>query len=166
MDDGFIFYIVLAAIALLSQLLTKRKTARNIPPPSQGGASARPRKKPFSFDDILKEFEAEILEKKQPEKEAYQQEPVREVQIEEVKKPQVGGSAKERSSEYSSYEGNSYETLETDDEDISSKIKKYRRDEHYAIAEENLHPIAQILHEKDGAKKAIILSEILNRKYV
>jgi len=166
MDDGFIFYIVLAAIALLSQLLKKRKTARNIPPPSQGGASAKPRKKPFSFDDILKEFEAEILEKKQPEKEAYQQEPVREVQIEEVKKPQVGGSAKERSSEYSSYEGNSYETLETDDEDISSKIKKYRRDEHYAIAEENLHPIAQILHEKDGAKKAIILSEILNRKYV
>ncbi len=156
MDEGFIFYIILAVIALISQLLKKRKAAPPPPVSRPGQGKAQPQKKPFSFEEILKEFQAEILqEERVPE-------PVAKP-VETQRKPVPPRSRKPKA--FEAYEGASYETLETDSEEIDEKLKRYKRDEHYSLDKSERHPILDVLQSEDGPKNAIILSEILNRKY-
>ena len=162
MDEGFIFYIILAVIALVSQILKKRKIAQ---PPSGGNTgegSPRPQKKPFSFEDILKELQ-EVVEEKPVAESPGRTAPVWEEEKRELVPPR---SRKPR--QYESYEGvdvKSQEVLETDTEEISEKIKRYKRDDHYNLVSVTKHPILEVLESDDGPKNAIILSEIINRKY-
>ena len=156
MDEGFIFYIILAVIALVSQLLKKKKEASAPPASRPGQGKPQPQKKPFSFEEILKEFQAEVLqEERQPE-------PIIEP-VETRQKPAPPRSRKPKA--FEAYEGQSYETLETDSEEIDEKLKRYKRDEHYDLASNVRHPIMDVLQSEDGPKNAIIFSEILNRKY-
>jgi len=42
---------------------------------------------------------------------------------------------------------------------------EFSRSENYTVKEEEESEFIKILREPDGAKKAIVLSEIINRKY-
>ncbi len=159
MDEGFIFYIILAVIALISQLLKKKKGAP--PPSSQGGGQAKPRpqKKPFSFEEILKEFQAEVLQEEPEVQPTVKPQPVKE------QKKEASISRAKREKRYETFEGTSYEEATTDNEKLEEKLKKYKRDDHYDISEKEQHPILKLLQSDDGPKNAIVLSEIINRKY-
>jgi len=168
MDLESLLPIVLAVIYILSRFFkskpNQKKTQR--PPVStqqrqkpEVTDKRPPRKKPFTFEDILKEFEKnlsgdEFVEEKPK--------PIEELDYENQKSVTV--EAESRPTKYESYEGTSYETPEVLKKDRNEKTE-FSRSENYTVKEEEESEFIKILREPDGAKKAIVLSEIINRKY-
>ncbi len=176
------FYVIAFVFYIIAQIYRGYKKTKAAPPPPK--TSRQPRrtgdqvpvpvevhtkpvrkksKKRFSFDDLLKEFEESFAEEKRPE-------PVRE-SPEKYEKEVFKGY-----SETESYETENVRTeqppikgLETLESTMDTKPGKteleFTRSEDYKIQKNVENPYAKILREPDGLKKAIILSEILNRKY-
>jgi hypothetical protein len=168
MEDLDIYlYIILFVIYAVSRVFKGIKKAAPKPPVQgspqqpQGGQptqTAPPKRKPFSFEDLLKEFEEAATEKKSPP-------PVREeVAVEPPPPPPIPKVSSERS-KYESYEGMSLETIPGPVEDIGKRKIGYERNKKYSLDTRSPSIYAKMLANPDGAKKAIILSEIINRKY-
>ena len=181
MDKEIIFLIIIFLFSLISNLLNKKKKRQQQRKANQSGngdQTNKPRKRPFSFEDILKEFETEVLDR--PEEKS--------IPTDDDNRPEYGKrlleeydgprpiETKERyidnaptidevSSNYESYEGTSYETISESEIQMPEKLGVSKRDEHYRSRDEESNPYADILKSEDGLKKAIILNEILNRKY-
>lgn len=172
MDFESLLPIVIGIIYLINRVLKERKKQkqqRPAPPTGQRQTSqatpqkeAVPKKKPFTFDDILKEFEknlageelVEEYEKPLPVEEIRHEKP-RVVEVKQEKKPNI----------YQTYEGTSYETPEVLAEDRAEK-EGFSRNENYAVkGQEEENEFIKLLREPGGPKNAIVLSEILNRKH-
>lgn len=177
MDDfQTILYIVVGIIYFLSRALKKKKPPVQPSRPAQemeGDAPQSSPPKPLSFEDLLREF----TEGKQPEEEpAYAPEPI---PVERSKSPmtyrneedddEIFEPAQRRFSDEDSkriYEASvrSVETMKEEQfADTQYHFKQYEdhRDEETTLGAE----VAEMLKDADGARKAVILSEILTRKY-
>lgn len=169
MDIELILYIVFIAIAILTRVLKGKKTT-DVPPQQEDhtmDAPQRPTQKQMSFEELLREFTGEEKphEKTQPRPlkeevvyESYEDEPSYESDYyaDEEAKHTYDRSVREA------------RQLKTIDEIVdlekpleSGHFKGYEIEEEESIAAD----IFESLRDTDGAKKAIILSEIINRKY-
>ena len=170
MDFENFFYVILAVIYFLSRFLKGRKQA-----PREDESYEQPEdtgKKPVTFEDLLREFTQE-KEQQQPSQEVTEVEVVEE----EPFRPARESSRKTYQSPYSDEESKSIfersireakdlaktNKQSTDDKSLVFKeFKPYQEEE-----ESNLFAteLKEMLQSGDGGKKAIILSEILNRRY-
>ena len=164
------YYLVLGAIYLVSQFLKKKKPQNRPAPPKpvQQPMSAQPQqsanptsqakpKKTMSFEDILKEFEKNLSG--EPEEQFEKPKPV-EQHIFSKPEPAV---VKEptHESRYKSYENVDYKAEQSKD----NVEDEFSRNEKYKISAQKEHPYIQMLRDPNGAKNAIVLSEIINKKY-
>lgn len=163
MDLENLLPLVLAAIYILSRVF-KAKPKKDAP-----GRPARPRqtpasdvvehktaeqRKPFSFEDLLKEFEKNLAG------EEYVEEKPMPVEAIEYKKSEPVIPEPERSP-YFSYEGLTYETMaEKEDSSGSDEISENYKQ---VVKEEN--EFVKMFREPNGARNAFVMSEIFNRKY-
>jgi hypothetical protein len=183
-------YLVFAVIYIISRIL-KAKSKNAEPAPRHSQQPTKPvfdtnqdsvpaPRKTMSFEDILKEFEKNIsgIPEEKPE-------PVREP------RRQITFSEKEESEveEYESYEGAGYEnttynrpaheyekyqTITYEDSNFQhetsydldlEKRLEFLRNEKYTIQQNIGSELIRMLREPGGAKNAIVLGEIINRKY-
>jgi len=162
-ENNIIYYLVLGAIYLISRFLKKKKPVpTNAPRPlfedgkdsndyqePMSQPSATP--KPASFEDLLKEISNEFNERKESK-------PV----ITEVEAPIEAiapvREIREKTRE-EKYVERRHKEMAADD-----RIKEIKRlaDEEEA---HDPHAVMELLQEDGGAANAIILSEIMNKKY-
>ncbi|MEQ8711521.1 MAG: hypothetical protein RIC80_00800 [Cyclobacteriaceae bacterium] len=181
MDDfQTILYIVVGIIYFLSRALKKKKPPVKPSRPGQDTEDDTPQttaSKPLTFEELLREF----TEGKQPEEEEQRSpippptpEPARRstspmTYRQEEDDDEILEPAKRRFSDEDSkriYEASirSVEKMKEEEfEDTQYHFKQYEdhRDEETTLGAE----VADMLRDADGARKAIILSEILTRKY-
>lgn len=164
MDDSILYYLVLGAIYVLSKLFGKKKN-QDIPAEVdeyEEVHTPKPQKKPApTFEDILKELTGEespvftAKEKQEPIKPA--PDPV-------------------LATELVDYQRRNIEALDEDDlidivphKPIERKKPEFQRDAHFVVEndeeEDMADSIEEMLSDYDGIRKAIILKEVLDRKY-
>lgn len=164
MDDiQLLIYILLIGFGLFSRFLkAKGKKAK---PPKQPRADGETQERPVTFEELLKEFTGEAKETPRE---------VKPVEIEEPNSPQTPPTP---SYEYEDdeikerYESSVQKAAEiktinelVDLEEGGQKIK-FDHFEAYDEQEKEESEFVKFLRMKDGARKAIILGEILNRRY-
>lgn len=161
MDIELILYIVFVVIALLIRVLKGKK--ENAPPPPQqssNNSGERPQKT-LTFEELLREFTGDEAQREQRPQETYADHDEYEDEEEYVDDDEVKETY-ERSVRQA-------KELKTLDEQVDLKkpittahhFKGYEQEEENTLASD----ILETLKDADGAKKAIILSEIINRKY-
>jgi hypothetical protein len=184
MDDKIIFYIIIGIVYFLFNFLKKKRPEQppetEFPESRQSGRPSAP--KPMSFEELLKE----ITETKHPKTETYTPEPV---------VPEYEYTTSKREVDYDddlpeemSQESESYDTHQNDPiyrqydeakqlafqrasleetqklEDVEVKYARFKVFD--AVQERNLvQEYAGDLHDPEAIKKAVILSEIINRKH-
>lgn len=159
MDDNIIYYLVLGAIYLVSRLLKKKKPVKPIvPQPSvdsyddyeQPIPQQSAPQKPTSFEDLLKEISQEFTDRNEPKPQIKAiEEP--ELVVEPVPKKELTREAK--------YVKKRHKELAEEEE--QRKVKRLMEQEE----EHEPHAVLELLQEDGGAANAIILSEILTKKY-
>lgn len=180
MDDfRIIFYVILGIIFVVSRIVKANKST-NQPPkrpgvnrPQQGSRQGKPA--PASFEDILKEFGEKVEEKSlsreksvvrqqesRPKPRAYEQ------KFEEGRDRMFADEESRRVYEESIKRSEGFDIKFGEDINFGSKRTKFgegaiRKDIH----QKNplIRSIKKDLKDKDGIRKAFILSEILNRRY-
>lgn len=160
MDDNLIYYLVIGAIYLISRLLKKKKAVKPIAPTSTINETEdyqeqipqqQDTQKPASFEDMLKEISQEYTDKKEPEPTiAEVEEPV------ELTEPII---EKEELTTEQKYVKKRKEEIAKEDRRRELRRLEVEEDGH------DSHDVLELLREEGGAANAIILSEIMNRKY-
>lgn len=164
MDDSILYYLVLGAIYVLSKLFGKKKK-QNIPAEVdeyEELETPRPAKKPApTFEDILKELTGEQTpaftkeEKQQP--------------LQPAPEPVLA-------TELVDYQRKNVEALDEDDlidivphKPLERKKPEFERDSHFTVEDEEENEMAngieEMLSDYDGVRKAMVLKEVLDRKY-
>ncbi|MEP2772706.1 MAG: hypothetical protein ABJH05_11185 [Fulvivirga sp.] len=154
MDDiQLILYIIFVAIAILTRVFKSKK--KDQPQPQQQSESEEYENnapKPKSFEDLLKEFTGESTAV-ETEVSSYEEE-------------------YETDDEIETYESANYDKkeLKTIDELVDLEDDRHTGNfKHFAGYEEQDEEVnseyVEMLQNEEGARKAIILSEIINRKY-
>lgn len=165
MDIESLIPLLFAAIYIISRIL-KAKPKKDAPGsparPQQGqqpvsNTSQPKQKKAFSFEDILKEFEKSLATDEYEEEKPL---PVKEIRYEKPSKP-VPVYKEPEPSIYHTYEGLTYDMIKPSDE----KTEEFDRNINYSIKEQFVSDYIKMLREPDGARNAIVLSEIINKKY-
>jgi hypothetical protein len=161
--DDIIVYLIFIAFALLSRLLTKKKDPQK--PAGSGrpeGESERPQKQ-VSFEDLLREFTGEGDEQRKPASAPYNT-----YEEEEYENYEEQNLRDEEAREVYSKSIHQAKNLKTIDELVDyDKIKTKLSDipepekQKYTLADE----IRNQLKNPDEIRKAVIYSEILQRKY-
>mgnify|MGYP001552152112 CR=1 FL=1 len=179
MDDLELYiYIALGVIYFLSRAFRKKKPAA--PPQNQRNADSRSdydqtsqKEKPVSFEDLLREFTG------QKEKPVYDYEEENEGPDETYNEDNYYQEEEQNKEEYETEEELEYKSydevynvnkdLKTLDEQVDLELTKKKRFEEYKIEKGvNIHTakrFRELLQNKDSIKDAIILKEILDRKY-
>ena len=163
-------YILFAVVYIIIRLIkarSKQQKGGTATPPQQGQPrqvreqrqQGQPqRKRAFSFEDILKEFEKnlageEAYEKPLPVEEIKHQKPT---PVVEARKPR-------KKNLYEAYEGSDY--VATDEDQDIKETANFSRNEKYTIKDNVAGEYIKMLRDPQGFKNAIVLSEIINRKY-
>ncbi len=179
MEFKVIFYIIIGIIYLVTKVLKKKKPEQgnwpkvdweDTPGKATDSSTALPKtrvpSKPASFEDLLREISNEFAEKKEPKPTTIVEEKP-ESFIEEIKHPHNGGEAFEHelTHEEKYVLRREHETLEHAQQKPPVPTNAKDRLENYE--EELVEPpeVLSLLQEEGGVANAIILSEILNRKY-
>lgn len=158
MDDiQLLIYIIFVVIALLSRFLKKKKE-----PLPQNPDEDRQDEKQVSFEDLLREFS----EKRQEVRE--QRTPTRRVIPAPSESRKVESVDTISDEEVSKRYQESIKAAESElrlEREVSEKLIHFKNYE--TEAEENLlaGEIKEMLNSPEDAAKAIVLSEIINRKY-
>jgi hypothetical protein len=165
MDLENLMPIILAIIYIASRFLKSKDKKKKAPKPfvegqaspndQQGGATEN--KKGFSFEDILKEFEKN-LSGEEGEDEPAVPEPAKPVRQQQFQSRKVS-----RPSPYKTYEGTVYESRATGDTDAGKE--DFERNQNYKLEEVEESDFLRLLKAPNGARNAIVLGEIINRKY-
>ena len=160
MDDKFIYYLVLGAIYLASRLLKKKKPTAPTPQQSynddqsetyQSPEIERPSvPKPSSFEELLKEISQEFEQRKEPK-------PVAQV-IEPVAEP-IPVAPKVELTREQKYVYKKQAEAKERREAVSLLQLAEQAEEHEP------HPVLELLNEEGGAANAVVLSEIMNRRF-
>lgn len=172
-------YLALAVIYIISRILKARKQS---PPQQQQRAPQQQQRAPqhqrpqqrtqmtetkkqpkprkaFSFDDILREFEKNLAGEDFEEEKAL---PVEEINYE--KETHYPTTEPEKAlNPYESFEGTTYESPKIAERKEQSEV--FSRSEKYNIKEDIVNNYKEMLQDPEGFKNAIVLSEIINRKY-
>ncbi len=160
-----LIYLLLIGFGLFSRLLKAKKKK---PPPQQGPADVdqEPQGKPVTFEDLLKEFTGETQGPTQQERPvpaepmATPKAPEPEYQYEDDDIRERYESSVKKASEIKTID----ELVDLEDDRHTGQFKHFRGyDEHETEKEES--EFIKFLRTEDGPRKAIILSEILNRRY-
>lgn len=164
MDDSVIYYLILGAIYVLSKLFGKKKN-QDIPAEVDEYEEVdipRPAKKPApTFEDLLKELTGE-------EKPVFTSEE-KDQPLKPVPEPILA-------TELVDYQKKNIEDIESDDlidivphKPLERKKPTFERDIHFAVEEEDENDmtdsIEEMLSDYDGVRKAMVLKEVLDRKY-
>jgi hypothetical protein len=179
MDDLELYiYIALGVIYFLSRAFRKKKPVtprqnqQNANPNEDYGRTSQ-KEKTVTFEDLLKEFTGQ---KEEPvyDYEEENSEPDRSYDkgsyYQEVEQSEKESETPEEV-EYKSYDEvyNVSKDLKTLDEQVDLKLAEKKRFDKYKIEEGvNIHTakrFRELLQNKDSIKDAIILKEILDRKY-
>ena len=160
-------YLALGGLYLISKLL-KGATKSHLPnapsqqtddAPEQAQTDAKPRRRPaFSFEELLKEFEQQY-EQKQPEPKPGPE------AVKQEKKPAPERKEEVEVRSYPTYEDMSVEEVSNKHLEGSLMADRFKRDEHYAKKEVIVNDYIKMLREPGGLRNAIVMSEIMNRKY-
>ncbi|MEQ8245241.1 hypothetical protein [Fulvivirga sp.] len=163
MDDiQIVVYIILILFGIVSKVLKKKKEVPNkTATPATGqrktnqSSGQGQKKAPMSFEDLLKEFTEEpqsAPRPREPEVVDYEEFDYKdETEIQRIFEESVAASKKydEASHRDDRHTGNFTHFEGYSEEDTEEEESEY----------------AKLLQDDESAKKAIILSEILNRKY-
>lgn len=164
----YIILLVIYAVARLFKASGKRPPVRKIE--SSGSDPVQPahtpqtrKKRPFSFEDLLSEFEESFAERTKTEPEV---EPpvVEETASGRIPESPSADTRPAADSGYFTYEGMSYDDV-TPQTPLVAPVSSFTRDARYKIDRGRKHPIVKKLQQSGGLKDAILLSEILNRKH-
>ncbi len=161
MDDKFIYYLVIGAIYLISRMLKKKKPPTPVAPPMQNMEEAREQAapvaqrfstpKPSSFEDLLKEISQEFEGRREPTSTVAQvPEPV------EIVKPSPSLEELTREQKYVKRK-----QKEAAEEANQKRLLRLADQEN----EHEPHAVLELLQKEGGAANAVVLSEILNRRY-
>ena len=165
-DSKIIWYIVLGAIYVLSKVFKKKKQPVEQQPYDENEEYQTkvepPKKTPSSFDEILKELSKEINPEESKTITA-------EIEVEEIKPLVSETNPLPNYAPKSDYELKVEKANQLPTKTFANRDRPlYQRNEKFAIVEEEnemAQDIHDLLSDADGPKKAVILSEILNRKY-
>jgi len=163
-------YVLFAVIYIISRIIKARskQQRQQQQQPQRQAQTSKPiqqqnqpqRKKAFSFEDILKEFEKNLAGE---EEFAHEKPlPVKEIKHEKPS-PVPVKQVEEKPNPYNSYQGSSYKSIKEEIE-LDKKLT-FVRSENYAIEENIASQYVQMLQDPEGFKNAVVLSEIINRKY-
>ena len=177
MDDlQIIIYIVFIVLYLLSRALRKKKPVvgddshtQETPGSLSTSSESKPRKRPTTFEELLRELEGHPQET-----EEIKEEP--QVHAEQEKEPVVEETAMIEESLHASPTVNpQWEKymkeggLQSLDETVDLDAQLRKRFDTYKISrKDNIHTASryrELLRSRDSVKDAIILKEILDRKY-
>jgi hypothetical protein len=181
MNDLEIYiYIALAAIYFLSRAFRKKNPAKPPRPTSRtssenGYEHPARKEKPLTFEDLLKEFTGQ---KEEPVTEVHEEE-IEEESYKSLEQEYINSEEQPYSAEYETHDESQYksyeevygkgEHLKTLDEQVQINEPVRKRFEEYKIEERlNIHTASrfrELLKNKDSIKDAIVLKEILDRKY-
>lgn len=158
MDDiQLILYIIFVAIAILTRVFKSKKKEQPQPQQQSGNddyANDAPKAK--SFEDLLKEFSGEATTRREPQPEIISYDDQYEID-DEVK--DIYEKSVQEAKELKTID----ELVDLEDDRHTGNFK------HFAGYEEQVEnensEYAALLQDEEGARKAIILSEIINRKY-
>jgi len=167
MDESIIFYIIAGVIYVISRLLkSKPKQPPQGKQPQQG-----PEKRPMSFEDILRELSGEEAV---AEEEPYRQAPEKSRSQEVVE--EIEDTSSSNFEEYDDEVRSLYDKSVSEAKDLKTidQLVDYNQPREKILKEdEGTHvkktsgaaQIARMLKNKNEAKKAIILSEIIQNKH-
>ncbi|MEO9966876.1 MAG: hypothetical protein ABJF11_13855 [Reichenbachiella sp.] len=164
MDDSILYYVVIGVIYLLSKLFGKKKN-QEIPSEvdeyEEIEKPARPKKAAPTFEDILKELAGDNIpdfsekEKTKP--------------LEHTKPEPV------LATDLVDYQKQNIEEVKPDEmidivphKPIERKRPEFLRDDHFDVEEEDSEMAAdlgEMLADYDGIRRAIVIKEVLDRKY-
>lgn len=165
-DIETIITIIIVVFYIVNRFLKSKKqqnqTAKPIANQQQTGSPqsaqrAPERKKSFSFEDIVKEFEKNLSGDEHVEQEAF---PVEEI-VHEKPAPEI--KVDKRIDKYSGREGTTYNSL--GNPNIRKPILEFSRNENFKIREEEVNEYIEMLQNPQGFRDAVVLNEIINRKY-
>lgn len=159
MDDiQIVLYIIFVVFAILSKLLKKKKEvpqkkARNTSNQETEILTEKAKERPLTFDELLKEFTEQKTEIK--EEEYFEEREIDKNEDEESKR--IYEESIKASKRYEK------EVNQQDDRHTGN----FRHFEGYSEedADEEENEYASLFQDPESAKRAIIASEILNRKY-
>jgi hypothetical protein len=164
-------YILFALIYIISRVIKARSKQKQQGSPKQPQQQTPvskpvqqqnqpPRKKAFSFEDILKEFEKNLAGE---EESAYEKPlPVKEIKYEKPR-PIPVKEVEKKPNPYDAYKSTSYKSIKEEIE--SDRKSSFTRSENYSIKDDVAGEYVKMLQDPQGFKNAIVLSEIINRKY-
>ena len=160
----YIFFAVIYIISRILKTRSKQNQSQNPAPNPQQQAkphplrkTARP-KKAFSFEDILKEFEKNISGENIEQEEAF---PVREIKH-EIPEPVAVKTIKK---DQSPYKLPKYDSVLSKPQNIERERPVFKRNEKFEIKENVASEYVKMLQDPEGFRNAVVLSEIINRKY-
>ena len=132
-------------------------------PEPQRAQSQPKKKKAFTFEEILKEFEKNLSGEDDPIHEKPL--PVEEIRHEKPR-PVKAPPPPKKTNPYHAYNDPNASISSTPSDKMSKWEKEeFERNQKYKIKEKVVNDYARILRDPQGIKDAIILNEILNRKY-
>ncbi|MDW3191155.1 MAG: hypothetical protein R8G66_02285 [Cytophagales bacterium] len=172
MEDFKIWvYLAFAAIYLISRAMKKKEPEKKPRSPLQTADEQSPRRKaPASFEELLKEFTEE--HERQETEERQTEEPV--VQpVSSPARPTLQEEIRLEGEKRHFADDESRAIYERSIQEAEGAHISYERDEHFKMKrferqeEENeiASELRNMLKSPSEAKKAVILSEILNRRY-
>ncbi len=159
MDDKFIYYLIIGAIYLVSRMLKKKKPPTPVSPPSyenedlqefEEPVTQRPATpKPSSFEDLLKEISQGFEGRKEPQPATQVVEPV-----EIIEKPTPDELTREQKYVQE-------KKKEVKEETKRKSLLRLADEEN----EHKPHAVLELLQEEGGVANAVVLSEIMNRRF-
>lgn len=157
MDDiQLILYIIFVAIAILTRVFkSKKKEQPQTVQSDDREEYENESPKPKSFEDLLKEFAGEPETRSEPQREIVSYED----QYEEDDEISVYEDSVEKAKELKTID----ELVDLEDDRHTGNFKHFAGYEEKG--EEVNNEFVEMLQNEEGARKAIILSEIINRKY-
>lgn len=159
-------YIFFAVIYVISRII-KARSKKN----QQEGQAAKPpqqvhpqqpretppqRKKAFSFDDILKEFEKNLAGETIQDQD----------EVEEIRHEKPTPIAiKEVEQKPNPYKNHKSPVRQSAKKGTVRAEPNFKRTENFDIQEKAVSPYVEMMRNPDGFKNAVVLSEIINTKY-
>ena len=160
-------YVFFAVIYIISRIIKARSKQKQVGSPPPQDHQAQPEvvktqpsaKKAFSFQDILKEFEKNLAGEQHVEEEVF---PVKEIR--HTTPIPISAEKIDRKPElYKSYQRTTYKSP-VQSFNIKEE-KEFERSEKFALKKNVDSEYVKMLRDPNGFRNAIILSEIINRKY-
>lgn len=156
MDDiQILLYIIFILFAIISRALKKKKEApkKHTSSTAQQPSQSQPPRKQLTFEELLKEFtegHAPVQQEYEEEEEEFNvnnDEEIQRIYQESVRASKEFENSKKK--EDNRHTGNFTHFEGYSEEDTEEEVSEF----------------AKLLQDEESAKKAIILSEILNKKY-